>query len=118
MGTTMFLTFTPTEWEIIEDRLIGVPDCIADALEIDISVVEAIRVHSKNHKQVTLLVPQGSEAALAEALEGSTYLATSDDAARCGQLSADRFRKLRKAAQSAAQKLRDAGIDCGDVPAY
>jgi hypothetical protein len=118
METTMFFTFTPTEWEIIEDRLIGVPDCIADALEIDISVVEAIKVYSKNHKQVTLLVPQGSETALADALEGSTYLASSDDAVRCGQLSADRFRKLRKAARSAAQKLRDAGIDCGDVPAY
>lgn len=113
---TQYLTFTPTEYEIIADRLEGAPDAIADALGIDIAVVETIQIHDRTKKSVTLIVPKAAHAALAEALEGSTYLARGWAAFKDYELSAPRYHARVRAAKSAVAKLNNAGIPCGDVP--
>ena len=103
-----FIRFTRSEFNFIEDRLFGVPDAIAEALDIDISVVESIVVHDQTKRSVTLFVPRAAFAALADCAEGSTLLYRAEDRKR--------ERAIIRAGDSAARKIRDAGIECGDQP--
>jgi hypothetical protein len=114
---TKYISFTPTEFELIEDRLFGCPDAIAEALEIEQSVVEEITIHDRTKSKVTLCVPQGSYEALTDAIEGSTLLAKAKDAYEGGEIAYAKLHSLRRAAKTAAQKIRDAGIECGEAPA-
>lgn len=113
-----YISLTPTEFEVVGDRLFGVPECIAEALDIDIEIVEAITIHDQTKNRVCLFVPQGSYEALADAIEGCTYLARSKDAVVFCGLPVSRLHRLRRAAKTAAQKIRDAGIECGEAPIY
>jgi hypothetical protein len=115
---TQLFPFTPTEFEIIEDRLFGAPDAIAEVLECSVELVESITIHDRTPKQVTLWVPREARPALADALDGSTYLAKSADAVEYGQLPAHRLATLRRAAKTAVAKVRAAGVECGDVPVF
>jgi hypothetical protein len=111
-----YVTFTPTEWEIVEDRLIGAPDAIAEALDIERSVVESITVHDRTMLKIILHVPQEARAALADALDGSTYLAKCADAVEFGDMPPAKLRALKRAAKTAVDKVRAAGIECDEVP--
>ena len=111
-----YISLTPTEWEIIEDRLIGAPDAIAEALDIDQSVVRSITVHDRTKQKIVLHVPKEARAALADALDGSTYIAKCVDAVEDGDMPPAKLRSLKRAAATAVAKVRDAGIACGDVP--
>jgi len=112
-----YIHFTPTEFEIIEDRLFGCPDAIAEALEIDRSIVESITVHYSSPKMVTLHVPKDAVPALVDAVEGSTYLIRSRQAYDDGDLKQKKFYKLRRVARSLPSTLHHNGIwPCGDVP--
>jgi Na+/H+ antiporter NhaB len=113
-----YIRFSPTEFKIVADRLLGAPDCIAEALEIDISVVESITIHNLTKRVAVLWVQKGAAEALADTIEGSTYLIRARSAFEDGHLSRARYRMLKLAAISAAQKIRDAGIPCGDAPLY
>jgi hypothetical protein len=113
-----YIRFSPTEFEIVADRLFGAPDCIAEALEIDIAVVESITIHNRTKTGVVLWVPKEAEEALSETIEGSTYLARARSAFEGGDLSRTRYRTLKLAAKSAAKKIRDMDILCSDAPLY
>ena len=115
MLTKTLISFTPTEFEIIEDRL-GVPDTIAEALEIDIEIVESISVYDRTKKSVVVIVPKAAREALADALEGSTYLYKMNDAVSFGKITKSEYAYFKKAAKTAVAKLHSYGIKCEDVP--
>jgi len=116
---TLSIKFTPTEFEIIEDRLFGAPDAIAEIMAeegFDPSIVEDIKVYDRTGTSITLMLPRKSIPALVDCLEGSTYLYKSSDAAGDGQITRGRLISLRRAAKSAVDKLNKLGIECGEVP--
>lgn len=111
-----YVTFTPTEWEIVEDRLIGAPDAIAEALDIPREVVDSITVHDRTMLKIVLHVPNEAKAALADALAGSTYIAKAADMVEAGEMLPAKLRNLKRAAETAVAKVRAAGIECDPVP--
>ena len=113
------IKFTPTEFEIIEDRLFGAPDAIAEVMAeegFDPFIVDDIKVHDRTARSVTLMLPRQSIPALVDCLEGSTYLHKSIDAAGDGEVTRGKLIRLCRAAKTAVEKLRYEGIECGEVP--
>lgn len=105
--------FTPAQIDAILHRL-ECPDCIADALDADLSAVQSwCDLHASTLKAggfITAPVTDLEREILADAVEGSTWAV--DDADGTPQAHAGRVRALR----AAAEKLRGLGVEIGEVP--
>jgi hypothetical protein len=102
---------------------LSTPELIADALEAEygdreaiIEVAQRLLEHTHRH-----LIPHETyetdlaKAILRDAIEGSTWFAEKTAAKKAWKISSAQYRGCKQIAQGLAQRLRDNGIDCGEM---
>ncbi len=108
----MKIAFTQSEIDILDHRL-QVPDAIADALESDFphtgdvqDLVRQLCHYVKIDRAIeAVALPELEKAILADALEGSTFFASSEDALALGEISRGQLLNWHNAANSLEQKI-------------
>jgi hypothetical protein len=116
------MMLSPKQAEVLAHRL-STPERLTDALALehgDREVIMGTTQRLLEHAQRRLIPHEAYETDLAKAIlkdavEGSTWLAEKVEGKKRWEISSAKLKGCRKTAKFLAQRLRDNGIDCGEM---
>lgn len=118
------IKFTPSEWEILMDPLVNIPESIVETLVDDGETSEdEVEANWPTIDHATRVIEFDAENEMSvriiqDAIDGNTAVVTAKDARNDGDDEKKAYRRTLAAARSLAKKINAAGVAVEGIPEF